>query len=72
MIDAFEHDSVRHVVLADVGGTNVRFALLMGGELGPIEHLAVRDYKHFSDALDAPMSHCLRARPGAVPPWQAW
>ncbi|MBI3702822.1 MAG: glucokinase [Rhizobiales bacterium] len=41
------------VVLADVGGTNVRFAVLMGDVLGLIEHLAVRDYKHFGDALDA-------------------
>ena len=38
-------------VLADVGGTHVRFALLSGGTLGPIEHMAVRDHKHFSDAL---------------------
>src|SRR3972149_6450457 len=56
MTDAFEHDRVGHVVLADVGGTNVRFALLMGGVLDPIEHLAVRDPKDFSDALDAFMS----------------
>ena len=49
-------DRVGHVVLADVGGTNVRFALLTGDVLGPIEHLAVRDYEHFSDALAAFMS----------------
>ena len=53
MTDAFEHDRVGHVVLADVGGTNVRFALLTGDVLGPIEHMAVRDYKRFSDALAA-------------------
>lgn len=47
-----DSDPTTGVVLADVGGTNVRFALLTGGVLGPIEHLAVRDYKHFSDALD--------------------
>ena len=39
------------VVLADVGGTNVRFGLLKGGVLGPIEHLAVREYRCFGDAL---------------------
>lgn len=39
------------VVLADVGGTNVRFAVLKGGVLGPDEHLAVRDYPCFDDAL---------------------
>jgi len=56
MTDAFEHDRVGHVVLADVGGTNVRFALLMGGGLGPIEHMAVRDHRHFGDALAAFMT----------------
>ena len=56
MTETSDRDRCVGVVLADVGGTNVRFALLMGGGLGPIEHLAVRDYKHFSDALDAFMS----------------
>ena len=56
MTDAFEHDRVGHVVLADVGGTNVRFALLTGGGLGPIEHMAVRDHRHFGDALAAFMT----------------
>jgi glucokinase len=46
-------DSGVGVVLADVGGTNVRFALLTDGGLSPIEHLAVRDHKRFSDALAA-------------------
>lgn len=39
------------VLLADVGGTNARFALRVGPELGPIAHLAVADYKRFDDAL---------------------
>jgi len=43
----------RRFVLADVGGTHVRFALLSGGELGPIEHMAVRDHAQFGDALAA-------------------
>jgi glucokinase len=51
--DESKHDCVGHVVLADVGGTNVRFALLTGGGLGPIEYMAVRDYQHFGDALAA-------------------
>ena len=38
-------------MLADVGGTNVRFALLTGGRLDPIEHMAVRDHQRFADAL---------------------
>ena len=46
-------DKVENVILADVGGTNVRFALLRGDVLGPIEHLAVRDYECFSDILEA-------------------
>ena len=53
MTDAFEHDRVGHVVLADIGGTNVRFAVLTGNELGPIEHMAVRDHARFADALAA-------------------
>jgi glucokinase len=51
MADASDHDGVEGVVLADVGGTNVRFALLTGRMLGPIEHMAVRDHQHFTDAL---------------------
>jgi glucokinase len=39
------------VVLADVGGTNARFALLADGTVSPIEHVSVRDYAHFADAL---------------------
>ena len=53
MADASNHDGAEGVVLADVGGTNVRFALLTGGMLGPIEHMAVRDHRRFSDALAA-------------------
>lgn len=41
------------IILGDIGGTNVRFAFLTGDELGPIEHMAVRDYAHFADALAA-------------------
>ena len=53
MTDESKHDRVGNVVLADVGGTNVRFALLTGGGLGPIEHMAVRDHQRFGDALAA-------------------
>lgn len=41
------------VVLADVGGTNVRFAVLRGGTLGPVKRWAVADFPHFADALEA-------------------
>ena len=44
------------VVLADVGGTNARFAILQDGVLGGIEHLKVAAYPHFADALDAFMA----------------
>ena len=44
------------VVLADVGGTNVRFAVLKDGKLGTVEHMAVADYRQFSDALAAFMT----------------
>ena len=41
------------VVLADVGGTNVRFALLKGGVLGEVQSNPVREHKTFDDALAA-------------------
>lgn len=51
MADTAHHDGVEGVVLADVGGTNVRLAVLAGGTLGPIEHMAVRDHQRFTDAF---------------------
>ena len=42
---------VRGVLLADIGGTNARFAQLDDGKLGAITHLAARDYATFQDAL---------------------
>ncbi len=47
------------ILLADVGGTNVRFAVLgRGGRggLGPIAHMAVTDYRNFADAVAAFMA----------------
>ena len=41
------------VLLADVGGTNARFALREGPRLGPVERLAVADHRRFDDALAA-------------------
>jgi glucokinase len=43
--------SIRKVLLADIGGTNARFAILAGGTVGMIAHMAVRDYGSFRDAL---------------------
>jgi len=51
------------VVLADVGGTNVRFAVLEDGKLGPVAHMAVADYQRFSDALAAFMARRADPRP---------
>jgi glucokinase len=44
-------DTLERTVLADVGGTNVRFAILTGDLLGPIGHMAVCDHVRFADAL---------------------
>ena len=41
------------VVLADIGGTNVRFAMLSRGEVTQVEHMAVADHTQFADALAA-------------------
>jgi len=51
-----EPDAKASIVLADVGGTNVRFAVLAGSQLGGIEHLSVADFPQFNDALDAFLS----------------
>lgn len=51
------------VVLADIGGTNARFALAGGGGAGQVTRLAVSDYATFDDALDHFLS--LRRLPGA-------
>lgn len=40
-------------LLADIGGTNARFAILAGGTVGMVAHMAVRDYGSFREALNA-------------------
>ncbi len=42
---------MQKVLLADIGGTNARFALLARGTVGPIVHMAVSDYGSFGEAL---------------------
>jgi glucokinase len=44
--------AVQKVLLADIGGTNARFALSAGGAVGTIAHMAVSDYGSFGEALD--------------------
>lgn len=66
--------SPQHVLLADVGGTNVRFAVLRDGVVSPIAHMAVKDYRQFPDALaafldeqaDRAISHAILAVAGVV------
>jgi len=47
-----ERSRSESILLADVGGTNVRFAVLERGKLGPIAHMAVADHRRFTDALE--------------------
>jgi len=56
MTDALFRNNAERIVLADVGGTYARFAVLTAGALGPIDHMAVRDHRRFSDALSAFMA----------------
>jgi glucokinase len=44
---------IDQALLADVGGTNARFALLDRGTIGPIAHLKVADYDTPADAMAA-------------------
>lgn len=41
------------VVLADIGGTNARFALAGGGGAGAVKRFAVADYASFDDAMSS-------------------
>jgi glucokinase len=53
-----------HVLLADVGGTNVRFAVLADGAIGAIEHIRVADHQQVEDALAAYFE--ARSSPAAI------
>ncbi len=44
---------IGNALLGDIGGTNARFALLAGGTVGAIAHMAVSDYGSFHEALGA-------------------
>jgi glucokinase len=43
--------AIQNVLLADIGGTNARFAVLAGGTVGMVSHMAVSDYGSFREAL---------------------
>jgi glucokinase len=46
-------DPAAQTLLADIGATNARFALLRRGEMSPVRTLAVADYPQFTDAVAA-------------------
>src|SRR3984893_14364107 len=51
--------SPEHRLLGDIGATNVRFALLSNGVLGPIKWFTVADFPRFTDAVTAFLDyHC--------------
>jgi len=54
------------ILLADVGGTNVRFAVLRGTGIGPVAHLEVADHAHFADAMAAYLASETKAVRAAV------
>jgi glucokinase len=41
------------VLLGDIGGTNARFAVLVGGDLAEVEHVMVNDHPSFEAAVAA-------------------
>ena len=43
----------KRVLLADIGGTNVRFAVLDGAQLGPVAHIEAAAHAAFTEALAA-------------------
>jgi glucokinase len=58
------------VVLADIGGTNARFALMDRGEIGQVQHLRVADFPGNDGVMDA-LAGFLSSQPSAGPPTSA-
>jgi glucokinase len=54
------------VLLADIGGTNARFALMERSEIGPIEHLKVSDFSGAADAIAAFLTRRASGTPEAA------
>ena len=60
-------DPAGQILLADIGATNARFALMRkGGDIGPVRTLAVADYPRFTDAVAAFLEQSSAAPAGAV------
>ena len=58
---------IDRALLADIGGTNARFALLNRGQIGPVEHTKVADYATVADAITAFLTrHAARGSPDAA------
>ena len=51
-----KRDEAEGILLADVGGTNVRFAVLRGGKLGSVAYMAVTEHQQFADGVAAFMA----------------
>jgi glucokinase len=54
------------VVLADIGGTNARFAVMDRRTIGPIEHLRVADFAGAPEAIAAFLAHHAAGEPPAA------
>jgi glucokinase len=57
---------IERVLLADIGGTNARFALTNGRTIGPIEHLHVADFPSANDAIAAVLDRHAAEPPAAA------
>src|SRR5262245_54573772 len=53
-------------LLADIGGTNARFALLEGGQLQAVDHVKVADFAIFPDAVADILARKSNGRPVAT------
>ena len=51
-----KRDEAEGILLADVGGTNVRFAVLRDGKLGSVAYMAVTEHQQFADGVAAFMA----------------
>ena len=49
--------AIEKTLLGDIGGTNVRFAVLTGEDLGPVEHLPVANYRSLGGAIGDYLAH---------------
>jgi glucokinase len=60
-----EEEMTERILLADIGGTNARFALMEHGDIEPPQHLRVADFPRVEDAIAAFLSRQGGAKPAA-------